>query len=349
MYDVRLSAAEHVSKREAERLIQKGLKVSDHNDAIEALAADVSRRFCAGRKLSEQGFADLVDAVRRTISACEPLHLEEHSRSASRVRPGGETREFVFAMRSALPDSLDKFFLTPRRLVVSRKRFMMESAPPFILVKRHLLERAIQRNLVAWNGGLPDVEKTILDSMGIASVWRHACNRDMMEGNYMAFPIGSGLLLGAGFSTPTDSVVARRIIIGRDASSEIFAPPNPFNAIKLENGTAAQAVFEFSTVLEEDMLRPAQISFRDDMVRFQNRYKKALTEIGRCLLWPDIQLAPNPTCEDVEPAMDAMARELADLATDPANADAIQGPTHDRRSRKVPDNVEDAPAPMPSA
>jgi hypothetical protein len=322
-----LSAADFVSRRETSRLMQKGDLLRKQNEVLLHVLDEVAETFARGRKLDSGGLAQMVGRLRSAVEESEPLKVVENTYPGSRARPGSEMHEILVLSRCPADDDHPHITaLAARRFSITRKRLVIDTPSPFTEINRHVYERAVQRQVARWDGGLADIEKALVEACGLMVVWCHALLTGRVTSPFVACPAGDGLLLGEFSKTDLAISMTHRVIAGRDAVSYVeVEPPSVLTA--MEDGQPRALRCVYSTAINDDLMRPGQISLRDELSLYMVRYGAALAEIASLSHWPHSRAAEAMPAQAVNDALDRLADELAQVAGDEYHLDALKGPS----------------------
>lgn len=331
-----LSAAEYVSKREAGRVMEKALLIEQQNAALVAELEHVERIFGTGRKLSTEQMQQLVGNLRASIKATDPIGFAES------VSADGSTYELRFMSRFG-EEGLQKVAITSRVIQMTRRRLTVVTTCPTFDYSRHVLERAMERDVAAWGASFADVEQTLWDSVGLMVVWRRAFAKGLVDNDQVALPLGDGLILGHLFKYQTRHALTEKLISGRDAFTRLKNTPSPL--LLTADGDHFLAA-RFSTTLSFDLMRAEQICLKESLDIFQAKYRRALQEVTAAVLWSESGAMQHMSPADVDAAVSYLAGELAEIVADPSLRNALRGPAWlDEARRNSEHQVEVEPEP----
>jgi hypothetical protein len=152
---------------------------------LEALVSDtgklVGRYFGRSRKLSSEGFRDLVSQIDNTVAAeIRPVRRKLSIRQPTVTRPKSEAHElfYLFALPEDRAGRSKLFRLTSLRVLATRKKVVMEFTPTHLAVREHAAARFIERgadsiravrllasSIADW-AALPSIIEDVLDGVG---------------------------------------------------------------------------------------------------------------------------------------------------------------------------------------
>lgn len=328
MYDERLSVAEHV----AQRMMQRSQSSLQQNLPLVELLDQISNVFRRGRKLDAETFEAMAAQMRAVITATNPIRFNEYVRKPTRVRPNSGGVEMLVLTRSVEPGHGRRAYITTKRLLLTRKKAVLDMGWPGIVASQHLFERAVERCLVD-GVDLDDVEHSIVDTIGLGVVWRHAYRTGRIRTDQIAMPMRGGLLLGVIERLEADACTRVRSLVNRDCRLDKELPDSRFQ----DGGdTGSSLSLNYSTVISDKMFWPAQVMLRDSLEIFMARYRTALDELARSICWEDAEIEPNRGFVEVEPALEILADNLTSILE--ANEDGLR-----RRRREETELIPESP------
>lgn len=305
MYDERLSVAQHV----AQRKMQRSSTVAQQNMPLVEIVDRVAEHFRKGKKLDANAYANYLAEIRDAIAATDPISVHETIREATRIRPNSGGMELLVLTRSVEPSMGKRAFFMAKRVLLTRKKAVVDLSWPGVMASQHLFERAVERR-VSNGGSLDDVEDAIVGTIGMSVVWRHAFRQGRTPSGDVAMPLRGGLLLGSIDSIMDEKPHRMRCSVTRDCRTNRLIPESAYQVGGPEDEQTTLCV-SYSTIVSEDMLRPDQAMLRDSIDIFVAKYRVALDELARSICWEDCEIAPNRTYADTRPALDFLAEQLA--------------------------------------
>ena len=305
MYDERLSVAQHV----AQRKMQRSSTVAQQNAPLVEIVDRVAEHFRKGRKLDADAYATYLAEIKDAIAATDPIAVHETVREATRIRPNSGGMELLVLTRSVEPSMGKRAFFMAKRVLLTRKKAVVDLSWPGVVASQHLFERAVERR-VSNGGSLDDVEDAIVGTIGMSVVWRHAFRQGRTPSADVAMPLRGGLLLGAIDSVADEKPHRMRCAVNRDCRTNRLIPESAYQVGGPDDEKTTLCV-SYSTIVSEDMLRPDQAMLRDSIDIFVAKYRVALEELARSICWEDCEIAPNRTYADTRPALDFLAEQLA--------------------------------------
>lgn len=310
-----LSAADFVARREADRMIERGKMIAEQNRIVEDVAFHIESYFSRGRKLDAEKIERIVaEAVSAIKVADSPFVTVEKS-------DDGLRQDIVFLVRSCEP-SMSEVGICGRHIHIGRKRAVFASMQPSILLRRHAFERAIQRDVADWHGGLREIEAATVNAIGLLVVWRRAWVHGHMGTHQIAAPVGGGLLLGHFTSSDLEFGTYGYAISGRDAFTQSVRP-SP--AMMLNANQTKYLGATFATTISEDLLRTPQVMMRAAISNFIRTKRESLSIVARTVLWPHLVVNPGAGPEEAVKLIDQLERSLvAMFKANPMLFDALK-------------------------
>ena len=343
MFSPDLTPTQHVARREALAQVTRRGDLGESCRIIDEDIVDPIRdQFLDGHRLSGTEFKGVVNRLREVLSGFGPAVLNEANRSPTRTRPKGEEHEFSSLVRGASIQGRGGYEIGGITLHVSRRRlnYSLESSGTYIT--RHLLERSIERGLASWTGRLAEVEDTVLDTMGLAAVWKRAFEAGMTTDRRVALPYGSGLIYGV--MVPEDRPRPSGYLVVSGSRLQSVSEPNPFLAHPRISANSSTDVV-LRTAIDGDSLSLDQCDLRDALARFCSAHEDILSSIRRGALWRRSVLTPPRPYDEMAPHMDTLAERLVSFLGRPGPRNALRGRKEDAMAEEYA--CEDVSSPGP--
>ena len=320
-----LPVAQHVARREVGLSLGRGASALDAYGTLQKRLFDgLFRRFASGRRLDGALLSGMVHDVRATLEAMAPLDLREHARPATRGRPKGEAHEFLALLSYATEDDKGpvKAFVA-LRIWLSRKRAVIDQEFVGVSLTRHCLERAVERELATWTGGLRDVEDAVVRLHGLVVAWRWAvADGKVGIGTDVNLPLGRGLILGRMRAYGAGDSASRTVV---DARGIVPCPlaPNEYHVVVRGGGHGTFLEYSGGTSVHEDALYLQQADYRDAVAALAERHAAFLAELGTYATWGAPDMQPRLGFEAVRGDIDAVAQGIAAIVRHPWLGQAI--------------------------
>jgi hypothetical protein len=321
MFRPHLTPAQHVARREALAQIARGSDLWNGVVAIkEQIILPIGEQFFKGHRLVGPEYARTLSRIRGILGGFGPSIMNETQRLPTRTRPKGEEHEFTTLSRAPGESGYE---LVGVQLHLSRRRIGYSFDGTGTFITRHLMERSIERGLASWTGRLSEVEEAVLDTMGLAAVWRHAYESGLTRERAIALPYGQSLIYGI---MNTQAEPRGNGTIGFTGSRYDYtdADPNPFLAHPAILATGSTDIV-LRTAIDDDLMSLAQCDLRDDLARFVAANEPLLSEIRHGSLWRRSVLTPARPYEEILPELDGLARRLVTLLSAPDAQVALRG------------------------
>lgn len=320
-YDPSLPVAVHVSRREAGRHLNRINEASVELHCVLAGIADFAgARFSRGRRLEETGVRATEETVVASLEAMQPFLTRRVSKTSVMRKPPTAREVLSIVPDYVEMDGFNACHLAGVRVYVDRKRAVIDRERLGVAISRHLMERAMERDLVGRESGFDTVEQALFMAQGIVVAWSQAVRMGLARPDRdLHLPFGDGLLLGTSYASTQAQFVRFRIDgVGFFPRAEITQglrslPPSDGNPTNLE--------WLGRTAVSEDLLSLEQVDYRDEMLSFCARWSELLLRIAENGAWTGPQLMEPLTLDAIEGELALAARELADI---------VQAPRYDR-------------------
>lgn len=323
------SVAEHVAARETERFVSSVAEQRELTQPMVDAIQAVDRVFAKGRRLSDADFYGVAERLESSVLSVEPYVFEKAFRPASRVRPNGEALEILSVSQVRRQDDPCLRLMT-NRIFLTRKRFEYETGAFGVHLAKHLLSRAVERNVVSGDG-LAGLAQAAVDSRGLGIVWHMASSSKLVPYESFFQPYAGGLLIGA-MCVSNPALI--RTTVARDGRRTAEVGNGDFASVMAKDGGTLMRRHELATIISEDMMSESQASLHAALSDFAAEHSEMLERIGRAASFPHAELQPNPGFEEMRPSIDSLVRRLADVLLASEHQQALRS-AHEHHARRM--------------
>ena len=319
-FDPRLSVAEHVSRREAGRHLDLVEEASAGLDAVlTEICRTVGSRFSRRRRLDEAEVRAVEGSVEARLRPSNPLLTHRLARATLSSKAPNVRETLAVVADSADVGGFEVCYLVGLRFYVDRKRAVIDRERMGLTISRHLLERAMERELVDRDAGFSTVEEALFEAQGVLVAWSHAVRLGLASADRdLHIPFGSGLLLGTAFRSRYPQLVRLRMDgIGCSPSTE---RTGGLRSLPGDEDSDDHLEWLGRTAVSEDLLSVAQVDYRDEIAAHCERWSSLFGRLRDLGAWSAPDLVSPVTPGSVASDLDSAARELVAIVEAPRHA-----------------------------
>jgi hypothetical protein len=287
--------------------------------------------FGRSRRLSSQGFIDLVSQIDSTITAeIQPVRRKISVRKPTMARPKSEARElfYLFALPEDRAENKTLYRLTSLRVLATRKKVVLEIVPLHLAIRKHAAARFIER-------GADSIRAVRLLAASI-SEWAvlPSVVEDVIEGygnDRLAIPCRStGMLMG--YMDATESIPEGK----RYTFDKEFFYWEAITASPL-----APPTFIVNTYIGRSEIQDNQIGSFYVMEDWRRLARGDFDQACEAIIWPNRELEPVLNAELEEDLCDRIRREIVEPRMLRAMGNKLRELPEDEDNRKLHDLLSD--------